>query len=316
MTRADEPAPAVVTGATGLVGRALLRRLDAPIILTRSPDRAATALPGAVARRWDPEAEPAPAASLAGADVVFHLAGEPIAAGRWTAARRRRIRDSRVLGTRHLVAGLAALERRPAVLVSASAVGYYGDRGDELVDERAAPGAGFLAEVCVEWEAAALAAAELGIRVVCARLGVVLARGGGALAAMLTPFRLGLGGRLAGGRQWMSWVHLDDVVGLLLHAARTAAIQGPMNAVAPAPVTNADFTRALAAALRRPAILPVPERALRAALGDLAEVLTASQRVSPGVARDSGYSFAFPTLPPALAAALGARPGVWSGGAP
>ncbi len=303
------PLRAVVSGATGLVGRALLQRLEAPVVLTRSPARAATALPGVVARRWDPEAEPAPAAALAGADVVFHLAGEPIAAGRWTAARRRRIRDSRVLGTRHLVAGLAALERRPAVLVSASAVGYYGDRGDELLDERSAPGSGFLAEVCVEWEAAALGAAQLGIRVVCARLGVVLARGGGALAAMRTPFRLGLGGRLAGGRQWMSWVHLDDVVGMLLHAARSAAIQGAMNAVAPAPETNAEFTRALAAALRRPALLPVPARALRAALGDMAEVLTASQRVLPVVARDSGYPFAFPTLAPALAAALGEEAG-------
>jgi len=295
----------VITGATGLVGRALVRRLEAPVVLTRSPERAAAALPGVDARRWDPEAEPAPASALAGADAVFHLAGEPIAAGRWTAERRRRIRDSRVAGTRRLVEGLGALDRRPAVLVSASAVGFYGDRGDEVLDEHAASGDGFLAELCVEWEAAALAAAELGIRVVCARIGVVLAPGGGALAAMLTPFRLGLGGRLGGGRQWMSWVHLDDVAGLWLHAARTDTIRGPMNAVGPAPVTNADFTRALAGALRRPALLPVPSLALRAAFGDLAEVLTASQRVLPVVAQGSGYTFEHPSLAGALAAVLG-----------
>ncbi len=303
--RDADPMRVVITGATGLVGRALVRRLAAPIVLTRSPERAASSLPGVVARRWDPEAEPAPGEALAGADVVFHLAGEPIAAGRWTAERRRRIRDSRVIGTRRLVEGLGALDRRPAVLVSASAVGYYGDRGDEVLDERAAPGDGFLAEICAEWEAAAAAAVELGIRVVCARIGMVLAPGGGALAAMLTPFRLGLGGRLGGGRQWMSWVHVDDVAGLWLHAARTESLRGPMNAVGPAPVTNADFTRALAGALHRPALLPVPSLALRTAFGDLAEVLTASQRVLPVVAQGSGYSFEHPTLSGALAAALG-----------
>ncbi len=304
----------VITGATGLVGRALVRRLAAPIVLTRSPERAAAALPGVVARRWDPEAEPAPAEALAGADAVLHLAGEPIAAGRWTAERRRRIRDSRVIGTRRLVEGLGALDRRPAVLVSASAVGYYGDRGDEVLDERAAPGDGFLAEICAEWEAAAAAAVELGIRVVCVRIGVVLASGGGALAAMLTPFRLGLGGRLGGGRQWMSWVHVDDVAGLWLHAARTGSLRGPMNAVGPAPVTNADFTRALAGALHRPALLPVPSLALRAAFGDLAELLTASQRVLPVVAQGSGYAFEHPSLSGALAAALGRGAGAASSG--
>jgi uncharacterized protein (TIGR01777 family) len=222
--------------------------------------------------------------------VVFNLAGEPVAEGRWTDERKRRIRDSRVLGTRNLVAGLAGLTTRPRVLVSASAVGYYGDRGDQTLDETSSPGHGFLADVCVEWEREALAAERLGIRVVCVRTGIVLAHGGGALAKMLTPFRMGAGGKLGNGRQWMPWIHLDDEVGILLHAMKDARLHGAINAVGPRPVTNAEFTRALGRAMHRPAFLPVPKTALRLAFGEMSEILTASQRVLPKEAERTGYT--------------------------
>lgn len=299
----------LVTGATGLIGRALVGRLESTVILSRDPEQATSSLPGVEAHPWAPEAEPPPAKALQGVEVVFHLAGAPVAAGRWTAERKRRIRDSRVLGTRNLVAGLAAQASRPRVLVSASAVGYYGDRGDDELDERSAPGRGFLAEVCVEWEREALAAERLGLRVVCVRTGVVLASSGGALAKMLTPFRMGAGGKLGSGRQWMPWIHLDDEVGILLHAMRDARIHGAINAVAPRPVTNAEFTRALAASLHRPAFLPLPKAALCLAFGEMSELLTASQRVLPKEAEGTGYAFRYPELAGGLAAALaGAAP--------
>jgi uncharacterized protein (TIGR01777 family) len=237
-------------------------------------------------------------------DVVFNLAGEPVAEGRWTADKKRRIRESRVLGTRNLVAGLAAVEKRPRVLVSASAVGYYGERGDEELVETSAAGRGFLAEVCAAWEREALAAADLGMRVVCVRIGIVLARGGGALAKMLTAFRLGAGGKLGDGRQWMPWIHLDDVAGILLHASQDVRIQGALNAVGPCPVTNADFTRALAKAVHRPAFLTVPKTALRLAFGEMGYILTESQRVLPQVAEQTGYAFKHPELDGALKAVL------------
>ncbi|HEY5283931.1 MAG TPA: TIGR01777 family oxidoreductase, partial [Polyangia bacterium] len=196
----------LVTGATGLIGRALIGRLDSAVVLTRDPARARVASPSVTVHAWSPEVGPPPAETFDGADVVFHLAGEPVAEGRWTTDKKRRIRDSRVLGTRNLVAGIAALEKRPRVLVSASAVGYYGDRGDEELVESSAAGRGFLAEVCAAWEHEAQAAEALGLRVVCARLGLVLAHGGGALARMLPAFRLGAGGKLGNGRQWMPWI--------------------------------------------------------------------------------------------------------------
>lgn len=298
---------AAVTGATGLIGRALVCRLESPVVLSRSPARASAVLPGVEAFGWEPEAEPAPGAALGAVDAVFNLAGEPIAAGRWTAERRRRIRQSRIIGTRHLVAGLAGLARRPRVLVSASAIGYYGDRGDEVLDEGSSQGNGFLAQVCAEWEREAMAATALGIRVVSVRLGVVLAPQGGALAKMLPLFRLGLGGAVAGGRAWMSWIHIDDLVGLLLRAATDGRLRGPLNAVAPGCVTNAEFTRELGATLRRPAWVPVPAFALRAVFGEMAGVLTDSQRVLPRVAEASGYAFAHGQLPDALANVLGAE---------
>jgi len=296
---------ALVTGGTGLVGRGLLASLPDAVVLSRDPTRAGALGPGR-AVRWDPVAEPAPLEALRGIDAVFHLAGEPVAGGRWTADRKRRIRDSRVIGTRNLVAGLQALDRKPEVLVSASAVGYYGDRGDEELDEASLAGRGFLAGVCIEWEREALAAEALGIRVVCLRIGIVLAPGGGALARMITPFKMGAGGRLGSGKQWMPWIHVDDVVGALLHASRKVEVRGAMNAVSPHPVTNAEFTRALGRAVHRPAFLPVPKAALRLAFGEMSEILMASQRVLPRVASRTGFAFKHTELAAALAAVLAA----------
>lgn len=308
---------ATVTGATGFVGRRLVEALPTPTVLGRDPGRARDVLGGAVeARAWDPGAGLAPVDALRGRDAVFHLAGEPVAEGSWTPARRARIRDSRVLGTRHLVQALAALPpgERPRVLVSASAVGLYGSRGDEELTEAAAPGADFLADVCRAWEQEALAAEALGVRAVCLRIGIVLGAGGGALARLWPLFSFGLGGRLTySGRQWVPWVHLDDVVGLALHAARDEGLRGPVNATAPTPVRNHEFTRALARAARRPAPFAVPEFALRLVMGDLAQVMTASQRCVPAAALARGYRFLHPTIDGALAAVARARqePHAW-----
>ena len=297
---------ALITGGTGLLGTELLANLTDAVVLSRDPAGTTRKLGGARAIRWDPATEPAPLEALQGVEAVFNLAGEPVAEGRWTEDKKRRIRESRVLGTRNLVAGLRALDTKPAVLVSASAVGYYADRGDEQLDESSQAGRGFLAEVCTEWEREALAAEALGVRVVCVRIGIVLAPGGGALARMLTPFKLGAGGRLGNGKQWMPWIHIDDVVGVLLHASRTAAVCGAMNAVAPHPVTNAEFTRALGHAVHRPALFPVPKTALRIAFGEMSEILMASQRVLPRVAERTGYAFRHTELEGALAAVMAA----------
>lgn len=295
----------LVTGATGLIGRELVRSLGGAVVLSRNAQQARELLGEVEAHVWRGGEEAVPTAALEGVEAVFHLAGEPIAEGRWTQERKRRIRESRVLGTRRIVEGLALLERRPNVLVSGSAVGIYGDRGDEKLDEYSACGQGFLAEVCAEWEQEARRAEELGIRVVCVRTGIVLASSGGALERMLTPFRLGAGGRLGDGSQWMPWVHLEDEVGILLHAAATRSIRGPLNAVGPQPVTNARFTLELSKALHRPALVPVPKAALRLAFGEMSQVLTASQRVLPTVAGETGYRFKYATLDSALAAVLG-----------
>lgn len=296
----------LITGATGLVGRALCERLDRPVVLSRDAAQAEHRLgQGVRAFAWDPASEPPPSAAFAGVEAVFHLAGEPVAEGRWTAEKKRRIHDSRVLGTRQLVAGLSGLPALPRVLVCASAVGYYGSRGDQELSEAASKGQGFLSDVTDAWEAEARAAERYGVRVVLARLGIVLAADGGALPRMLTPFKLGLGGKLGDGRQWMPWVHISDVAGLLLHSASDERLRGPMNVVGPEPVTNAEFTRELGRALGRPAVFPVPRLALRAAFGELSEVMLASQRALPGVASETHYTFRFPRLGPALDACLG-----------
>jgi len=296
---------ALVTGGTGFVGRRLLPLLDRPIVLSRNVDRAQRSV-GQFAGRvlaWDPLDGPAPAEAFDGVDVVFHLAGESVAEGRWTAAQKARIRDSRVRGTANLVAGIARAEPRPRVLASASAVGYYGDRGEEELTETARPASDFLADVCIEWEREALAAEPLGVRVVTLRTGIVLGHGG-ALGKMLTPFKLGAGGPLGNGRQWMPWIHVADMARLYLHAAATEGIRGPMNAVAPNPVRTSEFTKALGRAVHRPAFMPAPYIGLRIVFGEFAKVLFASQRVIPKVALDTGFSFEFPEIAGALAEIL------------
>jgi len=301
---------ALITGATGFVGSRLLqvlqdRQWDRPVILSRDAARAAQALAQfqPVTHRWDPMSGPPSAEAFEGIDAVFHLAGESIVSGRWTKAQKQRIRDSRLVGTRNLVEGLARGTLKPSVLVSSSAVGYYGSRGDEMLTESSAPGNDFLADVCREWEVVARGAEPLGIRVVLSRTGVVLGHGG-ALAKMLLPFKLGLGGPLGNGRAWMPWIHVDDLIGLWLHAAQTPTLAGPMNAVGPTPATNRDFTRALARQLHRPAIFPAPYFALRLALGEVASILFASQRVLPEAAERSGYRFLYPDVAAALAVIL------------
>ena len=294
---------ALVTGATGFVGRHLLAQLERPIVLSRDGARAERLLAEYAVRAfsWDAQNEPAPAQAFEDVEVVFHLAGEPVAQGRWTRAKKARLRDSRVTGTRNLVRTLAKLEHKPRTLISASAVGYYSDRGDETLDESASPGKDFLAEICVAWEEESQKAADAGIRVVNLRIGIVLGSGGGALAKMLTPFKFGLGSPLGHGRQWMSWIHLDDLIGMMLFAARCDQIRGPINATAPNPVTNRQFTKALGKALRRPTILPsVPGVVLRLGMGEFASVLIASQKAIPGAAQTAGYEFVHSQLDEAL----------------
>jgi uncharacterized protein (TIGR01777 family) len=297
-----------VTGATGRIGSALVAALrgrgDDVTVLSRDPERAAAKLgAGVAAARWDPAAGPAPADALAARDAVVHLAGEDVGQ-RWTSEAKRRIRESREVGTRNLVEGLRAADPRPSLLVSASASGYYGARGDERVDESAGPGDDFLARVCAIWEREAQRAAELGTRVIPVRTGIVLDREAGALARMLPPFRAGVGGPVAGGRQWMPWIHLDDEVGMLLAALDSEAFDGPLNASAPEPVTNAEFSRALGRALRRPAFAPVPRLALRALYGEMAQIVVEGVRMVPARAAELGYRFRHPHLDEALRSAL------------
>lgn len=290
----------LLTGATGMLGRRLVRELGPGVVaLSRDASRAAPVLPGARIVEWDAESAIDPS-TFAGIDVVFHLAGEPVAEGRWTEEKKRRLLESRTVTTRALVDSLRHASSRPRVLVSASAVGIYGSRGDEVLTETSAPGKGFLADVCRAWEAEAAAAADLGIRVVSVRIGVVLAREGGALARMLPLFKAGIAGPLGSGRQWMPWLHVDDVMGLLKHAANVESIRGPMNACAPEPVTNRDFTRTLGSVVSRPTLVPVPRFALRVAFGQTADVVLASQRVVPARALATGYAFRHPDLREAL----------------
>lgn len=293
---------ALISGATGFIGRRLVAAVEQPVVVSRDAAGARRDLPGVEAFAWDMMAGPPLPQALAGVEAVFHLAGEPVAEGRWNDAKKRRIHDSRTVGTANLVRAIEAASPRPKVLVCASAVGYYGSRGDEILDETTSPGDDFLAHVCRDWEAAAGQARQLGVRVVNVRIGIVLGPGGGALGKMLLPFKLGLGGRLASGEQWMSWVHVDDVVGLMLHAAQHDDVAGPINAVSPAPVTNREFTRTLAGVLHRPAFFPAPAFALRLAVGEFAGVLLGSQRVMPRVAQRTGYPFWYSELAAALEA--------------
>ncbi len=301
----------VVSGAGGGIGSALCAVLSTgghePVALSRS----ASPRPDAVARRtvgWRPAAGEIDAGGLEGADFVVHLAGESIAAGRWDDETKRRIRDSRVEGTRLLARALAGLERKPEAMICASAIGWYGDRGDEPLDESSEPGEGFLAEVCRAWEAAAEPAREAGIRVVHLRFGVVLWPAHGALERLLVPFRLGAGGPVGDGRQFWSWVSLDDVIGAILHAAATRDLAGPVNVTAPRPVRNRAFARTLGRVLGRPSLLPAPAPILRLALGEMADaLLLASARVRPGKLEASGYAFLDPELEAALGHMLGRR---------
>ncbi len=297
-----EPGTIAVSGGSGLVGTALCRALDHRRILRLV--RSSARRPGEV--RWDPQRGTIDAAGLEGCDAVVHLAGEPIAARRWSAAQKQRILRSRVDATRLLVSTLASLPSRPRVLVSASAIGIYGDRGEEELDESSPRGIGFLADVAEAWETEARRAASEGIRVVCLRFGIILAAEGGALAKMLPPFRLGAGGRLGSGRQWMSWIHFEDVVEIIRRALTDPELSGPVNVVSPGPVRNADFARALGRALGRPAVIPAPGFALRLVLGEMAQaLLLSSQKVAPARLRSSGHSFRFPGLDEALVDLLG-----------
>lgn len=293
----------LITGATGLVGQALTQSLlndrHTIVVLSRRPETV-RARAGVALYQWEPEASPPPAEALQGVEAVVHLAGEPVAARRWTTEQKRRIRDSRMIGTRNLVAGLQAATTRPGVLVSASAVGFYGDRGDEQLDERAPAGHDFLSGVCREWERESGRAGELGMRVVQVRIGVVLSAEGGALPRMLPAFKLGVAGRLGSGQQWFPWIHIADLVGLFRHAIESPQLSGPMNAAAPGIVANAKFTKVLASVLHRPAFLPAPRMALNLALGEMSELLLASLRVVPRVAIESGYQFRYPELKAAL----------------
>jgi uncharacterized protein (TIGR01777 family) len=295
-----------ITGATGLVGSRLVAALkgrgDEVTALSRDPVRETERL-GVSAERWDPLAAPAPAEALAGREGVIHLAGEPVAQ-RWSEEARERIRSSRVQGTSNLVAGLEAADPRPRVLVSASASGIYGDRGPEELDEESSTGEDFLAEVCAGWEAAAEKAERLGLRVTEIRTGIVLDAGGGALAKMLPPFRLGVGGPVAGGHQYMSWIHVDDLVGMYLAALDGEDWSGPVNGCAPGAVTNAEFSHALGRALHRPAVLPVPGLALRAMYGEMASIVTGGQRMVPARAQARGYRWGHDDLDQALRSTL------------
>ncbi|MEI6164500.1 MAG: TIGR01777 family oxidoreductase [Planctomycetota bacterium] len=292
----------LVTGATGFIGPRLLRLLRDPIILSRDPERAKKKLGHLAGRviRWDSMDGPPPAEAFEGVEAVFHLAGESVAEGRWTARQKEKIRGSRVFGTRNLVRGISQASTQPKVFVCASAVGFYGNRKEEELTESSLPGNDFLAEVCGEWEAEALAATRSGVRVVTARTGIVLGTDGGALGKMLLPFNLGCGGPLGNGKQWMPWIHVADLTRLYLYAAQTDSIHGPMNATAREPVRNSEFTKALAKQLHRPAFMPAPYFGLRILFGEFAQVLFASQKVIPKVAVESGFVFQFPDIASAL----------------
>jgi len=298
-----------ITGATGYIGRRLVRGLVARgaevTAFTRDPGRARRGLPAEVKLcTWSPTEGPPPAGALEGLDGVVSLAGETIGTPRWSEAQKRRIRDSRIVGTRNLVDGILSAVARPRVLVSGSGIDYYGDRGDARLDESSPPGTGFLARVVVDWEAEADRAASLGVRVVLLRTSLVLGPNGGILQQLLPLFRLGLGATIGSGRQWMPWIHLEDEVGLILLALEREELSGPINAAAPGSVTNAEFTRALGRALDRPAFFAVPTFLVELGMGEASELLLSSKRAYPTKALAAGYRFLHPDLAGALAASV------------
>jgi uncharacterized protein (TIGR01777 family) len=296
-----------ISGASGFIGRKLMETLvsDGHAVHALSRHARMNMPAGVRVFQWDPEAGEPPAEGLRDVAAVIHLAGEPVAQ-RWNAKVKARIRGSRVAGTANLVAAIARLPRKPEVLVCSSAIGFYGSRGDEILTEESTQGEGFLAEVCAGWEWSAALAEAAGVRVVSIRTGHVLHSRGGLLSRVLPTFRAGLGGRLGDGKQWMSWIHLDDLVGLFGFAIANP-VSGVLNGVAPHPVTNMEFTRALALALHRPAILPVPRLALRLMFGEMSEVILSSQRVLPERAQAEGFAFRYAELSPALASLLWAH---------
>ena len=293
-----------VSGSTGLVGSAVVKRLSAEgHEILRMVRREAS---GTGEVRWDPAGEKTDIASYSGIDGFVHLAGENIAGGRWTEKMKQKIRDSRVPATRKLCEGLATLEHKPQVLVCASAIGYYGEGGDAILDESSPAGEGYLAEVCKDWEAATQPAADAGIRVVNLRIGVILSPDGGALKQMLTPFKLCVGGKVGSGKQYWSWVALDDVVGAIAFALMHEQLSGPANATSPNPVTNLEFTKVLGKVLGRPTIFPMPAFAAKLALGEMAEeLLLTSSRIVPKKLEAAGYQFAYADLEKALRHLLG-----------
>jgi hypothetical protein len=302
-----ESARVVVTGSSGLVGRALVSSLEAAGHAVTRLVRRSPASEGEV--RWDPSTQTVDLQGLEGVDAVVHLAGESLAAGRWTAERKKRLRSSRVDATRFLSENLAQVASPPRVLISASAVGYYGNRGDERLTETSGPGRGFLAELAQAWEAATAAASARGIRVVWLRTAIVLSPSGGALARLIPIFRLGLGGPLADGRSWWSWIAIDDLIEIIRFVLDRDDLTGPVNAASPEPVRNETFTRVLATALRRPAFFRVPSLVLRLAFGEMAdEMLLTSTRIEPAVLREAGFRFRFPELGAMLRQAIGSRP--------
>lgn len=299
----------LVTGATGFVGRRLCEVLSEAgcrvTALSRRPDSARKAVPS-LARvfAWRPVEESPPLESLEQVDAVIHLAGESVV-GRWTARKRQAIRESRVRSTGNLVNAMRQVEGRPRTLVSASAIGYYGDQGETELTESMPAASDFLGEICAQWEREGARASEAGVRVVHLRIGVVLAKGGGALDAMLLPARLGLGGALGSGRQWWSWIHREDLIGMVQHVLADKNLSGPFNATSSNPVRQKDFAKALGRVLSRPAFLPTPGFALKLVLGGFATELLSSKKVLPGRIQESGYRFRFPDLEPALREILG-----------
>lgn len=296
----------LVSGSTGFLGTAVvetLKRQGHAVARLVRPDtqKSATGARGQ-AVQWDPVAGRFDAAGAEGAEALIHLAGASIAGGRWNPSRKELLRTSRIDATRHLIGALAKLQRPPRVIVAASAIGYYGNRGDETLTEASAPGNDFLAGLCREWEAETARGAEFGARVVNPRFGIILAAHGGALPRMALPFKLGAGGRFGDGRQWMSWLTLQETVSIIQFALTTSGLTGPVNAVTPNPVRNSEFTRVLAKTLHRPALFPAPKFALRLALGEMADaLLLSSQKVIPSKLADSGYPFLQPSLAGALA---------------